>query len=200
MWEIFVIPVILTTLAIFLQDDAPTGKIILLPDENGVVGEVVVESSAGTQTLNTAYATVDVKESGALLASTENATSIQSQYGTLLEATPPSPRSFVLNFVSGSGNTLTDDSLKTIGEMQAYLQTRPAPEISVIGHTDTVGDDAENDDLSAERAKAVRKLIENAGVTAVTMEASGRGERELLIPTADKVDEPRNRRVEINIR
>ncbi len=42
-------------------------------------------------------------------------------------------------------------------------------------------------------------LIE-AGFPADKMEIAGRGERELLVPTANEVDEPRNRRVEINIR
>jgi len=32
------------------------------------------------------------------------------------------------------------------------------------------------------------------------IQARGRGERELLVPTADEVREPRNRRVEINVR
>ena len=49
-------------------------------------------------------------------------------------------------------------------------------------------------------AQSVAELIRDTGVSAKSLEASGRGERELLVPTADKVDEPQNRRVEINIR
>ena len=77
---------------------------------------------------------------------------------------------------------------------------RPAPEITVIGHTDRVGSDEDNDALSRARAETVRKLIEQTGVEATSLEATGRGEREPLVQTADKVAEPRNRRVEISIR
>jgi len=39
-----------------------------------------------------------------------------------------------------------------------------------------------------------------AGVAADRISVAGRGEREPLVPTADEVAEPRNRRVEINVR
>jgi len=38
------------------------------------------------------------------------------------------------------------------------------------------------------------------GIPADRIQARGRGERELLVRTADEVREPRNRRVEINVR
>ena len=38
------------------------------------------------------------------------------------------------------------------------------------------------------------------GIPAERIQAAGRGERELLVPTEDNVAEPRNRRVEINVR
>ena len=90
--------------------------------------------------------------------------------------------------------------MQTVAELRALLAERPAPEILVVGHTDTVGDSDDNDALSQARAQAVVDIIRGTGVSAKSLEASGRGERELLVPTADKVDEPRNRRVEINIR
>jgi outer membrane protein OmpA-like peptidoglycan-associated protein len=87
-----------------------------------------------------------------------------------------------------------------VEELRAVLLQRPAPEIAVVGHTDTVGDQQDNDQLSLERARTVQQRIEEVGISAVSIQASGRGERELLVPTADRVDEPRNRRVEITIR
>ena len=59
---------------------------------------------------------------------------------------------------------------------------------------------AANDALSAKRAQAVREQLAGEGVPVEKMEVAGRGEREPLVPTADEVDEPRNRRVEISIR
>ena len=74
------------------------------------------------------------------------------------------------------------------------------PEILVIGHTDRVGKLEANDSLSVQRAESVKKLLLAAGIAAGSMEVSGRGEREPLVPTADEIAEERNRRVEINIR
>lgn len=180
---------------------AVTDTIVLLPDEDGRVGAVVVTTaSGGEQTLDTAYATVDVNEEGALETRVEDAATIQAQYGALLSATPPQPKSFTVTFEAGSSDQLTPVSLRTIDELKAFLQERPAPEISIIGHTDRVGSDADNDVLSLARAKAVQQLIEQMGVEAQSLESSGRGEREPIVATADKVSEVRNRRVEINIR
>ena len=38
------------------------------------------------------------------------------------------------------------------------------------------------------------------GIPSERITAAGRGKRELLVPTEDNVPEPRNRRVEINVR
>ena len=182
------------------EPPAVTDTIVLLPDEDGTVGKVVITSAAGEQTLDTAYATVDVKEGGELATRTETEDGINDRFGDLLTAKPPEPRSFIVNFEAGSSEKLTPASLQTITEMQAFLSGRPAPEITVIGHTDRVGSDEDNDALSRARAETVRGLIEQTGVEALRLEATGRGEREPVVMTADKVSEPRNRRVEINIR
>jgi outer membrane protein OmpA-like peptidoglycan-associated protein len=129
------------------------------------------------------------------------AVTVTSAAGTrTLDAAPPPEVTFVLYFESGSIDTLTPASQAKVEELRAVLLQRPAPEIAVVGHTDTVGDQQDNDQLSLERARTVQQRIEEVGISAVSIQASGRGERELLVPTADRVDEPRNRRVEITIR
>jgi outer membrane protein OmpA-like peptidoglycan-associated protein len=70
----------------------------------------------------------------------------------------------------------------------------------VTGHTDSTGALAANDTLSLSRAKVVAQLLVDKGAVASRLEAVGRGKRELLVPTADEVDEPQNRRVEIIVR
>ena len=183
------------------EPPAVTDTVILLPDEDGNVGAVVVTTAAGgEQVLDTAYATVDVDEDGVLEARVEDAATIKAQYGALLDATPPKPRSFIVNFEAGSSDQLTSVSLQTIEEMKVYLQERPAPEISIVGHTDRVGSDEDNDALSLARARTVQQLIEQIGVKAQSLEATGRGEREPVVVTADNVSELKNRRVEINVR
>jgi len=80
------------------------------------------------------------------------------------------------------------------------IAKRPAPEIAVVGHTDRVGSDQSNDALSLKRAEFVRNALIKRGIAPENIQASGRGEREPIVPTADGVSEPRNRRVEIIVR
>jgi outer membrane protein OmpA-like peptidoglycan-associated protein len=74
------------------------------------------------------------------------------------------------------------------------------PDLLVIGHTDRVGTDAFNDALSRQRAEVVRRALVARGLPADLIVVIGRGEREPIIATADGVAEPRNRRVEIQVR
>jgi outer membrane protein OmpA-like peptidoglycan-associated protein len=57
-----------------------------------------------------------------------------------------------------------------------------------------------NDALSLKRANVVTQLLVGKGAVAERVESVGRGKRELLVPTADEVDEPQNRRVEVVVR
>ena len=79
---------------------------------------------------------------------------------------------------------------------QAYQQTGAA-QIEVIGYTDTTGSAEYNLALSQRRAETVADELIRQGVPATDIATIGRGEQDLLVPTADGVNEPANRRVEI---
>ena len=70
----------------------------------------------------------------------------------------------------------------------------------MIGHTDTTGAPASNFELGLKRAATVRNILVEAGLDPAFIELISHGEEELLVPTADDVAEPRNRRVEIAVR
>ena len=197
-------PALVVAAALLTQPQAEppaiTDTVILLPDEDGTVGSLLVSSEGAEQSLDTAYSTVKANENGALAAGTTSAAEVEAEFGSLLAATPAAPRSFTVTFESGSADTLTSDSLEQVAEIRDYLSTLPAAEITVIGHTDRVGSLEDNDALSRQRARSVKRLIQSAGIDAADIEVSGRGEREPLVSTADGVAEPRNRRVEIRIR
>jgi outer membrane protein OmpA-like peptidoglycan-associated protein len=95
---------------------------------------------------------------------------------------------------------LTDKSKEELKKILGELRQRAVPDIMVVGHTDTVGESEANDLLSARRAERTKGFLVEIGIPARQIQTAGRGERELLVPTADNVDEPRNRRVEINVR
>jgi outer membrane protein OmpA-like peptidoglycan-associated protein len=120
-------------------------------------------------------------------------------FGDTLDALPGSPTSFTLYFLEGK-DELTAESQAQLEDVFAELKRRPLPDIVVIGHTDTVGALDFNDHLSRARADRMRDLLVERGLPADRIQAAGRGKRELLIPTDDNVSEPRNRRVEINVR
>lgn len=63
----------------------------------------------------------------------------------------------------------------------------------VEGHTDTVGDAGSNRTLSAARAQAIARWFRSRGLT-LPISYAGLGEDAPLVPTADAIDEPRNRR------
>jgi len=94
---------------------------------------------------------------------------------------------------------LTDNDRQIISQaVEDYRRTGTA-RISVTGHTDTSGNAAYNLKLSQRRADTVARELINQGVPATDIATVGRGEEDLLVPTADGVREPRNRRVEIVI-
>jgi OOP family OmpA-OmpF porin len=69
--------------------------------------------------------------------------------------------------------------------------------IEVIGHTDDVGDDAYNQDLSEQRATAVSQYLIDAGVDASKMVAIGAGESSPIATNTTLEGRAENRRVEV---
>jgi len=181
------------------QGQGPADRVVLLPEDNGKVGKVLVKSAAGEQTLATAYAGARVDASGAIALRTEDEAEIRQRYAAVFAARPPQAKSYTVNFVSG-GDELTTESAQVLNELKTELAQRPAPDIAVIGHTDSVGTLDANDALSLRRAATVRALLVIQGVAESSIEVAGRGEREPLVPAGDEVAEPKNRRVEINVR
>lgn len=176
----------------------PQGTVVLLPDPGGKATAVTV--TQGTQQL-----VLDQPYAGARLSSNgptpyqSSAQEVQLQFGAALAARPLPPAQFTLYFVEGK-DEFTAESKQIIGEVFDEIARRPVPDVVVIGHTDTVGSDAVNDPLSRSRAEVVRSALIARGIARDRVVATGRGEREPAIATADGVAEPRNRRVEILVR
>jgi outer membrane protein OmpA-like peptidoglycan-associated protein len=71
--------------------------------------------------------------------------------------------------------------------------------VSIEGHTDDVGDDAANLDLSQRRANSVMAWLVAHHVDAARLEAHGFGETRPLVPGHTTTDRSQNRRVEFHI-
>jgi OmpA family len=104
------------------------------------------------------------------------------------------PGQFVVFFPTDEA-TLSPDAVRVVDEAAVAYQQTGAAQITVTGHTDTVGSAAYNLDLSLRRAEAVANELIRQGVPATGISTVGQGEEDLLVPTPDGVREPRNRRV-----
>ena len=166
---------------------------------NGHVGKIVVTHGQEIRVIDTAYGSQRVQSDGKVVAATMTEAEIRKDFGAALTALPGRAASFMLYFLEGR-DELTDESKAELDKVFAELKRRPLPDIVVIGHTDTVGGLAYNDKLSLARAERTRDMMIAMGIPPERIQAAGRGKRELLVPTDDNVSEPRNRRVEINVR
>ncbi len=66
----------------------------------------------------------------------------------------------------------------------------------IVGYTDAVGETDYNEELSQDRANAVRDYLRDAGVS-LSSRVTGRGSAEPVAPNADESGRSQNRRVEI---
>ena len=189
----------LVTLAFLSACSTPPDKIILLPDPEGKVGAVIVHSATGVQTINKAYAGVDVTKSGAIEKTMDSQSTVETRYAELLAARPPRPMTFTVFFLFDSATDLAPESLATVKQLKAVLATWPAPQLVVVGHTDLAGSQEFDDSLSRRRAQTVAAFLVKQGIPAQQIETAARGKREPLVHTADGVPNRMNRRVVITI-
>jgi outer membrane protein OmpA-like peptidoglycan-associated protein len=124
---------------------------------------------------------------------------LKKQEAALLTGLPPPAKSFLLYFEQGT-TTLTSQSSTVLPALRQEIAARSGAEVEVIGHTDTVGSEEDNDRLSTKRAEEVLAWLASQGFDPSMMSAIGRGERQLMQPTLDNVDNPANRRVEVIVR
>ena len=191
---------IMALVVVFSQPSAPspaTELVVLVPSADGHTGAVVVQHDGKRTVLDQPYAANRIGRESGPAQFTEG--QVRSTFGPTAAAIPARPAAFLLYFVMGS-DELTEESKGELARMLEELRRRPSPDILVIGHTDRVGSEEDNDRLSLARAERVRANFVAQGIAAERIRAAGRGEREPVVQTADGVDEPRNRRVEINVR
>jgi outer membrane protein OmpA-like peptidoglycan-associated protein len=179
--------------------EKPATSVVLLPQADASASAVVVKNTLQEQTLDAPYQRVTVKEGKPFVLDVVTEPEVQKKYPQLYDAMPKRPNKYVLNFMPG-GTALTAQSQAQLPKIIEDAQSRSGADMVVTGHTDSTGALVANDELSLKRAKVVSQLLIDKGATASRLESVGRGKRELLIPTADEVDEPKNRRVEIVVR
>ena len=188
--------VVLTLAALLSACAGPRSYVALLTSPDGTLGQVMVTGEHGSQMLTQDHTAAALDGTTPPFEVTPK--QLQAHFAAALAARPPLPEHFLLYFTAGS--ELTPESRQVLAQLLERAKARTAMDISVIGHTDTQGTGAANQALALERANAIAEQLKALGLQDAVMVVESHGERNLLVPTADEVAEPRNRRVEITLR
>jgi len=128
---------------------------------------------------------------------------LQIKFGAAAVAPPPAPPPVAapsyMVFFDWDRSNLSAQALNTIKQAANAFKTKGNARITATGHADRSGPENYNMALSLRRANAVKDALVREGVPATAIAVIGRGESQPLVPTADGVREPQNRRVEIVI-
>lgn len=103
-----------------------------------------------------------------------------------------------VTFATGSA-TVADAFRGSLRSVANILRKYPDTKVRVVGHTDNVGSDAINTQLSWDRANAVSRILVGNGVNHTRVTYSGHGSNEPITSNSTAVGRAQNRRVEIII-
>lgn len=179
----------------------PDSVIVLMPDDAGKVGALEVKNAQGSRRLDQPGEALVIRDDRSL---PEAPTPIRREevertFADALDVRPEAPARFIVYFDFNS-NELTPEGRQTMDGVIEAIAARGSQDIVVTGHTDRAGDKDYNVRLSLQRAELVKEMIIARGVAVENIRVTSHGENNPLIPTADDVAEPRNRRVEVIVR
>ena len=118
---------------------------------------------------------------------TGDAATLRDQLRSLTESAP-------ITFALG-GSSLNATSRATLDTASGIIQAQPGLRVLIAGHTDTIGSAAFNEQLSQERADAVRQYLIDRGIAANRLVVVAYGELFPSTPGAAPLD----RRVEFEV-
>ncbi len=94
---------------------------------------------------------------------------------------------------------LLPDSYSELNRVADFLKENPSVEIELAGHTDNIGSDEYNLDLSERRAISVKEYLVAQGIADSRLRAKGYGETKPIAPNDYDWGREKNRRVEFTI-
>ncbi|QPK64323.1 OmpA family protein [Methylomonas sp. LL1] len=172
--------------------------LVLLEDHDGSTGQVIFKSNQGETVIDQAGYGANLKDPSHKAFKVDEQ-KIKSDFAGALASEPVLPETFLLYFETG-GTQLTPESNALLPKIIETAKKHPAADISVIGHTDTVGEDRLNAKLARQRAEQVSQLFDPSQMDVKEITVTSHGEKNLLVKTGDETSEPKNRRVEVTIR
>ncbi len=103
-----------------------------------------------------------------------------------------------ITFSSGSASIKPQFS-QTLGSVGLVLKKYNRTQISIMGHTDSDGSTASNQNLSIARARSVAGVLNSRGVAGNRLLTNGAGESRPIASNATSSGKAKNRRVELRI-
>lgn len=94
-------------------------------------------------------------------------------------------------------STLKPGAQTVMERVAGFMQKNPETKVMIEGHTDSRGSDEYNQELSRQRAEAVRDALASRGIDRNRVEALGKGEGFPVASNDDSAGRQQNRRVEI---
>lgn len=167
---------------------AALGKIIGDDTQSAIVGGVIGAAIGGAIAQNMAAQEAELNQG--LAGSGARVINTGSQLRVILPEN--------VTFATGSA-TVAADFRPALANIARSLRSYPNSTVRIVGHTDSVGSDAANQQLSVDRANAVSRILVNASVGHTRITYSGRGAAEPITSNATAVGRAQNRRVEIVI-
>jgi len=195
------INLILATIVSFFLAGCSGTTVVLVPDASGKVGQVDVKTEAGSTLLTKANESAQAKKAKQLPTQAIQLTEekVQDMFAETLAKEPLHPEHYRFYFTSGSATLLPEANVE-LAKAKTAIEARKSCDISVIGHSDRVGDNKLNKGISLNRADTVITSLTGLGVDKKCIDRRYYGENDPAVPTEDNVDEPLNPRVEIEIR
>lgn len=195
-----------------LKDDA--GK----PVKNATVEIKNIDTKQITKvqvdTTTGRYVTAVALKSDYILTVKQPGTAFTSQFFSKADTATAKPRkvdlevapiktgkAYTLNNINFPTNSfeLPAQSKLVVDEFAIFLQENPSMKVAIQGHTDDVGNDANNMVLSDNRAKAVYDYLVSKGIDSSRLSSKGFGETKPLVPNASEPNRAKNRRTEFVI-
>ncbi|HWZ22646.1 MAG TPA: OmpA family protein [Cytophagaceae bacterium] len=94
---------------------------------------------------------------------------------------------------------LEEESYKELDRVVSLMKSNPTAQIEIAAHTDDIGSDNFNNNLSTKRAQEIVKYLNDKGIPSSRLFAKGYGKTRPLDPANTEEARAKNRRVELKI-
>lgn len=179
----------------YMPEDKPT-NVVMSFAENGKMMFVAALNEEGTVSTFTAFEKKsDVPGKCANIKGFDSNNTTESKLKDDLEK---DGRAVIygINFDFNS-DKLRAESKMVLDEIAKLLKENPDWKMTVEGHTDNIGGEAFNKDLSDKRSASVKNYLTTAGIAADRLESTGLGLSKPIASNDTEIGRARNRRVEL---